>query len=497
MKILKMSSKWVLTLSLVSMSYIGITKAEGVNPYSVESKKDHQVTILSNGLSALEARLQMIERAQKSIDVEYFIYRTDTSARLFTQALVKKAKQGVKVRVLLDTFMVVKDLNPFYTHEMEKNGIEVKYFNKAGPLSIKYGQYRNHRKLLAIDGKEAITGGRNIGDEYFDLSNEYNFMDRDIYMKGEIVKSIDKTFTDFFNYEASARRARPERPNRRDYSYENPAARMNGSAAKPMSRYNYDVKKWEEKVKEAEDFIATPVADANMIRSNAKNFLASQHSGVCSKLSFESEYPIIGKETKSKRILKYGLFERIKLAKESILMESPYFIINEELGQALDSALNKKVDVTLLTNSLNSTDAIYVYANFDSHVMEWINKGFEPYIFKAERPASYPIIDSKAGSARFGIHAKTFVFDGKDIIIGTYNVDPRSANYNTEMIIACEDSQELAQVVSDSIHSRIDESFHLNSKEDVKKREFYQASFTKRIAYYLTKIPANLFSFLL
>jgi putative cardiolipin synthase len=238
-----------------------------------------------------------------------------------------------------------------------------------------------------------------------------------------------------------------------------------------------------------------------MIRDNAKNFLAEEHTGVCKKISFQSEYALVGlgSGNRDNRILKYGLLDRIKNAKSSVLIDSPYFIINNELGQALDTALNKtnKVDVTLLTNSLNSTDAIYVYANFDTHIKTWINKGLEPFIFKGARPANYNIIESKAGKSRFGVHAKTFVFDDKDIVIGTYNVDPRSANLNSEMIIVCEDNKELASVVTDDVHSRLEGSFHLNSAEDVKNLEFYEANFVKRITYYATKPFANMFSFLL
>jgi putative cardiolipin synthase len=499
MKIFKTSSKWLITLSLFSMSYLSFSaQATEVSSFNKESTRPHEVIILNNGLASLEKRLEMIERAKTRIDVEYFIYRTDTSAKIFTQALVKKARQGVKVRMLLDYFMIIGDLNTFYTTELEKNGIEVKYFNAVSPLSIKYGQYRNHRKLLAVDGVEAITGGRNIGDEYFDLSNEYNFLDRDIYIKGEIVKSIEQTFDTIFASKHSKRLERERAPRRSDYSSGPPGKSIGGGKA---GSYSADLKKYNANIQAAYDFVNKKDADLDMIRDNAKNFLAEEHSGVCKKISFQSEYALvgIGSGNRDNRVLKYGLLDRIKNAKSRVLIDSPYFIINNELGAALDVALSKKnkVDVTLLTNSLNSTDAIYVYANFDSHIKTWINKGLEPFIFKGDKPDGYNIIESKAGKSRFGVHAKTFVFDDKDIVIGTYNVDPRSANINSEMIIICEDNKDLAAVVSEDVQSRLDGSFHLNSAEDVKRLEFYEASFVKRIAYYVTKPFANMFSFLL
>jgi putative cardiolipin synthase len=501
MKIFKTPNKWLLILSLLSISYFGLSaQANEGSSFNKKSSRPHEVIILNNGLASLEKRLQMIERAKKRIDVEYFIYRTDTSAKIFTQALVKKARQGVKVRMLLDYFMIIGDLNTFYTTELERNGIEVKYFNAVSPLSIRYGQYRNHRKLLAVDGVEAITGGRNIGDEYFDLSSEYNFLDRDIYIKGEIVKSIEETFDTIFASKHSKRLKRERAPRRLDYHSSGPPGKSIGGAGKAGS-YTADLKRYNAKIQAAYDFVNKEDVDLDMIRDNAKNFLAEEHSGVCKKISFQSEYALvgIGSGNKDNRILKYGLLDRIKNANFRVLIDSPYFIINNELGTALDVALNKKnkVDVTLLTNSLNSTDAIYVYANFDSHIKSWINRGLEPFIFKGARPAGYNIIESKAGQSRFGVHAKTFVFDDKDIVIGTYNVDPRSANINSEMIVVCEDNKELAAVVSEDVQSRLDISFHLNSGADVKRLEFYEVNFVKRIAYYVTKPLANMFSFLL
>ena len=496
MNIQKVSSHIVIAVSLLSLSFGSMATEVTSDQYQVQSSKAHEVLIINNGLAALEKRLEMIESAKKTINVEYFIYHTDTSAKLFTQALVKKAKEGVHVRMLLDTFMVIGDLTPFHAFELEKAGIEIKYFNKAGILNFKSNQYRNHRKLLSIDGKEALTGGRNIGDEYFDLSHEYNFLDRDIYLKGEIVKSIEITFDQFFNADVSARRERPKKPDRRSYS---DFAIHGQMPTNPTSNYKRDLKKWDEKVKAAEEFVSIAVSDKKQIRESGRINLDSEKGGVCTKLSFMSEFPLIGRENRlHNRVIKYGILDRIRNAKKSILMESPYFIINKELADALDVALTQKnkVDVRLLTNSLNSTDATYVYAIFDSTIQEWIDKGFEPYIFKADRSEDYKIIESKSSEARFGIHSKTFVFDDKDFMIGTYNVDPRSANYNAEMIIACDGNKDLAQIVSDGIESRIQGSFHLSSAEDVKKLEFYNTSFKKRLAYYLQKIPSNLFSFL-
>lgn len=485
----------IVTLSLLSMSALThATTIANSDAFSVRSKEVHKVVLLNHGLASLEERIQMIERAEKSIDVEYFIYRTDKSAKLFTQALVKKAREGVRVRMLLDYFMVKMDLSPFFTHELEKEGIEIKYFNTTSTLNLFSGQYRNHRKVLIVDGKEAITGGRNIGDEYFDLGAKYNFLDRDIHIRGEVVSSIQKTFDETFAAKLSKKVERAAKPDQADMKYDR------GEGGKDTYQYEYDLKKWNEAVAEARAFIDLPMESTTEgnIRAKGKEELAREFSGECAAMSFHSEYPNIGKKNrKENRILKHDIFSRIKNSNESILIDSPYFIVNDELAEALDTALNKKVNVKLLTNSLNSTDAIYVYAAFDSIVKSWLDKGLESHIFRGERPKSYEVMEEHSGKARFGVHAKTFVFDNKDVIIGTYNVDPRSANYNSEMIVSCENSPELAAEVKKDIDTRIDGSIHLDSAQTIKEAEFYQISFGKKLLYYITKIPANVFDYLL
>lgn len=467
-----------------------------VDPFLVKSINTHQMTILNHGLASLEDRLQLIESATESIDVEYFIYRIDKSAQILTQALVKKAQEGVKVRMLLDYFMVKKDLDAFYTHELREQGIEVKYFNTTSTLNLFSGQYRNHRKVLLIDGKVAITGGRNIGDEYFDMHSEYNFLDRDVRIEGEMVGAIKQTFDETFVAKKSEIVKRQRMPKRTDAKY------RHGNSGSRHGQFRSDLRRWEKKVQKAKDFAFGKIDEGfyQLVREKGKEELGKEYTGTCNQLTYQSEYPSLGKKNRRNyRIIKHELFDRIEKAESSILIDSPYFIVNKELGSSLKTALDNNVEVTLLTNSLNSTDAVYVYAAFDTDITKWVNKGLHPYIYKGEKPASYDIIPSFIPSkeARYGVHAKSIIFDDKDLVIGTYNIDPRSANYNSEMIVICENSPEIALKVKENIQERMDLSIYLNSKQAVKDAEFYQTGFGKKLLYYFVKLPANWFDYLL
>jgi putative cardiolipin synthase len=479
---------WLVLFSLLALG----AQAADIDPFKTSVQSVHQIKLLNHGLGSLEERLQMLERAQNSIDVEYFIYNLDKSGKLFSQALIKKAQQGVKVRMLLDFAMIKGTFSPFYAEEMKAFGIDVRYFNPTATLNLFSGTYRNHRKVLLIDGKEAITGGRNIGDEYFDLREDFNFLDRDIFISGDIVKSIQQTFDQVWNAEQTLPVARARRPEANDGIY------RQQKGGNDQFRYRQDLRAWNEKIKAAKAFLT--VADNNLLDSvRAKGLaeLQNEYSGTCENMTFNSEYPIIGKKNRSERIIKHNIAERITNAKESVLFDSPYFIVNDESKVALETALANKVKVTLLTNSLNSTDAVYVYDVFDSIVKDWIKKGMESYIYKGSLPENYPTISEEVKNARFGVHAKSFVFDKKDVVIGTFNFDPRSANLNTEMTISCDNNPELARLVTEDIEGRIKSSILLDSSKKVDEAEFFKVGLLKRIEYYVLKGPSNLFDYLL
>lgn len=478
---------WALFLFLITQSAM----ASEQDPFKAISNRPHEIKLLNHGLSSFEARLQMIERATKSIDIEYFIYNLDKSGKIFSQALIKKAKEGVKIRLLLDYAMVKSTFSPFFAHEMRESGIEVKYFNPTVTLNQFSGTYRNHRKVLIIDGAEAVTGGRNIGDEYFDLSHEFNFLDRDILIKGEIVKAMQATFNQVWEVDLSAVVLRQKQPMMSDLAY---IQQKNVD----KNRYEMDLSNWKKKIDKVVNFLTEKDEGfVDDIRAKGRAELAKEYSGTCARMSFNSEYPIVGRKNRDTRIIKHDIADRIIKAKQSILFDSPYFIVNDESKRALEAALSNNVSVTLLTNSLNSTDAVYVYDVFDSIIKGWIKKGLNSYVYKGFLPENYEVMDEEIAKARFGVHAKSFVFDQKDVVIGTFNFDPRSANLNTEMTITCEGNPELARVVSEDIEARMKNSIHLKTTKTVDEVEFYNVGIFKRLSYYLLKAPSNLFDYLL
>jgi putative cardiolipin synthase len=146
--------------------------------------------------------------------------------------------------------------------------------------------------------------------------------------------------------------------------------------------------------------------------------------------------------------------ELLKNTQNHLQLETPYFILKNEGYEELIRLLNDKGHLTLLTNGLYSTDVGLVQASFMDRVLEPIRLGAHIYIYGGSYP-SYPVISTQATQTVWGIHSKTSVFDQKHTLIGTFNLDPRSENYNHELAFVCLENPELAQFVSQSIQNRV------------------------------------------
>ena len=473
-------------------------KAEGIE-LLFKSEKPHQVTILESGLAAFQKRLDLIEQAQSSIDLEYFIYNDDRAGKILSQALARAAKRGVKVRLILDNFMVARTISAFLAQEFVDLGMDVRFYNTSPLIILWKSQYRNHRKTFLVDRKKIILGGRNIGDEYFDLSHEYNFVDRDMLVEGEIVKDIANTFDMIWDSPLSENLRRPKRPEWSDLKYKR-ASRT--QRQKLWNQFQDDRKRWDADLEKAKKFMQTDEKiqdDTLQIETIARAHLSEQVSETCPSVTFATDHPWVAPLRHDEtRFLKHEIFRRVERVDRELEIDSPYFILSEETTPLLNHLLeDKKAEVKLLTNGLYSTDAIYVASVFNARIPKWIEKGLKAYVYSGDVQKDYPVIENEISESRWGTHSKTFVFDQKDFFIGSYNIDPRSSIYSLEMGLFCDGNPELAGQVSGLLQKRRDNSIYLKTVEDVSKYEFSRISWAKRLGYYLTAVPASLFDYLL
>ena len=393
------------------------------------STQSHKLVLISSGLASLWKRVQLIQQAEKSIELEYFIYDLDLSSRLITQELIKKAAQGVKVRVIVDFSLPVFKLNPFVAAFLKKSGIEVKYYNTSSLMNIWSTQHRSHRKLLIVDGKTVITGGRNIADDYFDISEHYNFFDTDVLIQGEIVKSVLESFNVYWNSELALSAENLTT----DFSDRQMEASLNFVRYEPKT----------EKL----------LADLDI--KGRELYEKSVHTD-CKDITFATDHP---GTSVAKRVVYDVLVKESDKAVHNIWIESPYFVVQNDGLEHLKKLTSRNISINVLTNSLHSTDAYYTVSAMSSNIKNLYFSGMEIWAYSGKARSSTELINGHISSVRWGLHSKRGVIDDKTSLIGTYNIDPRSANLNSELVVICRNNPVLAQAIKSDMKNRMENSF--------------------------------------
>lgn len=429
-------------------------------------------------------RLDMIARAEKSVVVEYYIYDLDEAGKLMTLELIKAAKRGVKVRMLLDYFLAGKSFNKYLAAEVAKFGIEVKYYNDASFIRLSTVQFRNHRKLLSVDDKEAITGGRNIGNHYFNLSDDINYDDRDILLKGPIVKTLRESFDAYFNDDIST---------------------LPGKIKKPKAK----------ELAKAIDFLTETEASLTLrheIQEMAEKQAVFRRPYVCPMMTFSTDAPgakfldrIKRGYKEDFRFVRKTFMDKILPIDKHLTISSPYFIPNKRNRYLLESLLEKGVKVSFHTNSLASTDAIIMSANLYLRARSWIKKGLELFLHDGKSVEMYPGLEGGVTSRIRGTHAKTHIYETSDyteIMVGTYNFDNRSDFYNSEMAVFCKGNDELTEDLKTDLNMRIRNGIKVNPDGKAQDRNGNKVHITgatkeRILKMQLVTFPSRLIDFLL
>lgn len=394
------------------------------------------VYVLEDGGGSLVTRAWLSENAEKSIDIQYFIFSTDNVGLIACDYLVRAADRGVKVRILIDDIMVDADVEDILILDSHKN-ITIKIYNpgvnlgknifskiKKFATDFRDANQRMHNKTFIVDSKVVITGGRNIADEYFDYDHEYNFRDRDVLLLGKATSDVNTSFNDFWNSSLSI---------------------------KAKELFPKVVIKSEDKNKfeKLHQYACNPENFWPQIRTQIENlpqaFQSIKNSGKLvwvENVSFVSDNP--GKNDGTKGLGGGGvstsaLIELIKNAKNTIEIQTPY-LITSELGQNLfRDAVKRGVNVRILTNSLASTDNLEAFSSYQTDRKKLLNTGVKIYEFRPDAAERKKIMTGELQETLdytpiFGLHAKTMVIDDRIVVIGTFNLDPRSANLNTECV---------------------------------------------------------------
>lgn len=398
------------------------------------------VYVLEDGSGSMVARAWLTEYAEKTIDIQYFIFSTDNVGLIACDYLIRAADRGVKIRVLVDDIMVDADADDILTFSSHEN-ITVKIYNpgvnlgknifqKIGKFATDFNaaNQRMHNKTFIVDDKVVITGGRNIADEYFDYDHEYNFRDRDILLIGKETKAVKNSFNAFWNSELSKDVTSVIKDKSENTTKENRFDKLHEYACNPE---NF----WPQVRKRIENLPET--------------FSGIKNSGDLvwlENVSFISDMP--GKNDGQSGLSGGGistsaLINLVGNAKSSIEIQTPYLITSKLSQDLFRNAINRGVKIRILTNSLASTDNVEAFSSYQTDRKTLLKTGVRIFEFRPDAAERRKIMTGELQAELeyapiFGLHAKSMVIDGKTTVIGTFNLDPRSANLNTECIVVVE-----------------------------------------------------------
>ena len=418
---------------------------------------------LHDGIGALTARLLLADGAERSIDTQYYLIKTDSTSTAFIDALLRAADRGVRVRLLVDdvftsgydTGMAALDSHPNF---------EVRIFNpfRRGSMGRAWSSVtdlarvnrRMHTKTFTVDNQITIMGGRNIADEYFGAREDAKFGDLDVVGFGEIANEVSDMFDSFWNHETALPvPAFAEMP-------DDPAAELE----KLRGRL----------VEARENIRQTKYADA--VRATALKFL-DMEQGMLDWTTYQLVYDSPDKGIKSKDgpeiAITMPLGEALKSAKEEVIIVSPYFVPRKLGIEFLSDMQARGVDVTIVTNSLAANNQLTVHGGYSPSRKPLLKSGVRIYEVRADADVAGSQIVAASG-AKSTLHTKSFLVDGKRLFIGSFNFDPRSANLNTESGVII-DSEEMGnyfeQAFANSIEAQTYEVF-LNEDGKVRWRGF-------------------------
>lgn len=412
-------------------------------------------TLIEDGLSAFVIRAAFARMATKTIDLQTYIYSNDFSSRVLVAELKRAADRGVKIRILLDDYGTNSDIVDVMLLNQHPN-IEVKVFNTVHNRTkiLYYPQFlldfnrlnsRMHNKLFIVDNVAYITGGRNVGSNYFYPETASNFSDTDVLFLGDTTRYATASFNDYWNHHLSI-----------------PAdAFPKAKSKKAMRRFE----------QEFEDIERTGARDVDKYNSiiemvkreyNAKNFdFCWGHGKFLADPPAKVEMTMAQKKQYRGDIIRalQGLWNNTE---KSVYLSAAYFVPGTGGLEHMLHEEDSGVHMTIVTNSLASTNAPTVYAKWEKYRRQLIESGADVYEFmlSAENLRGKKHDRERKQSSFSVLHSKTIVFDDRISWIGSFNLDPRSAYFNTENV-AIFDSPEFAQKLRDMIVEDTNTSWHV------------------------------------
>lgn len=403
---------------------------------------------LPNGVDAMAARIRLIDAADVTLDIQYYIWHHDLAGRGVYQRLLRAADRGVSVRILLDDLDTSGKDAALLKIDAHPN-VDIRVFNPFAHRNVRWLEFpmrfgtlnhRMHNKSLTADRSATIVGGRNIGNEYLGAETIVGFSDMDVLSIGKVAVDVSESFDLYWN----SRWAYPLRQ----------LAGKAETSEEAVAAFRYQLDEYLRQNLEGPYASAVQQAE-NKLFSDMSAGDFSWGNGI---LVYDDPEKVTAAKRDASILLAPNLLRAIEATQEDLIIISPYFVPGDRFTEYLVELVKKGVRVRIMTNSLAANDVALVHAGYRRYREALISGGVELYEFK-------PVISSReigqpdeaeqrkwTGASRASLHGKYFAFDRQHVFIGSFNMDGRSVSLNTELGVYFE-----SESYADYLYTHFDE----------------------------------------
>ena len=392
---------------------------------------------LPTGLDALGARLALIDRAERSIDTQYFLIKKDEAGLVFSAKLVEAADRGVRVRFLLDDVFTTARDEGLLLLDRHPN-IEIRLFNPVARGGVEMFNFlkdferanrRMHNKSFTVDNQVTIVGGRNIADEYFQLRTDSEFVDFDMLAFGPVAQGVSSSFDRYWNHALAYPISTLKRGTGSYEALHEELVAMANTTGRAIYLRAIDTPLVKDLLDRKAMYYA---ADAEVITDDPDKLL--------NEISTDQ------------KILVTRLAAVVARAESEVIVINPYFIPRDTGLDFWKSVVDKGVQVTVLTNSLASTNHVAVHSSYAGYRKRLLEAGVDLYEARANATPVDPDTGEKLDSLT--LHTKLVAIDRRYLFVGSLNLDPRAIDINTEMGVLV-DAPEMVAPMVDRFRSRL------------------------------------------
>lgn len=377
--------------------------------------------IMDSDRDAAQVRIDMIQQAREEILIEVFRVSEDQMVLSYLALLRGAARRGVRVKFLVDG--VFNTLSKPLLAHLVQEGMEIREYHRFRLTRWGWLTRRLHDKMILTDRQQMLIGGRNLESPWYGIVGKgfvkRAYVDRDVYVTGQAVEAAHRYFMQLWNSkQVSDTALGPYHPKS-----------LARHCDERMDEHTY--KRCEESrmravggLQRAGALLTRHRAELERVTLVHLNANVEWSAGERNITDIRFLHDPVGRKGKEP-----GTFEAflnyVDAAKESVVIESTYLILSKNSERVLRRAIDRGVEIRVLTNSLASTHNLFAQGGYEGKKKRLARMGLEIWEYKGPR----------------ALHAKSVVIDDKVAVIGNFNIDPRSEFLNTELAVAAHDAK--------------------------------------------------------